>query len=277
MLRGFYTAASGMYAQQRRTEMLTNNMSNANTPGYKADQSSMRAFPEMLIRRMGETTVPTEKGLNLPVNAAIGSLNTGVYMQEAAPNFLQGSLQQTQRKTDIALLDTNMPVAADGNKGTVFFTVLNGAGETRYTRNGNFTIDQQGYLTTPDGYYVLDDNSNRIQLQSENFNVNEEGYISENGIQIARLGAAFAANPYTLVKEGDGLLRQTGQPLESAFNNPAAGFQFQQGAIEASNVDISKTMTDMTAAYRSFEANQKILQAYDRSMEKAVNEVGKLG
>lgn len=77
MFRGFYTAASGMLAQQRRTEVLTNNMANANTPGFKADQTSLRSFPEMLLKRMGQQTVPTENGLNFPFNNEVGRLTTG--------------------------------------------------------------------------------------------------------------------------------------------------------------------------------------------------------
>ena len=97
MFRGFYTVASGMLSQQRKTEMLTNNMSNANTPGYKADQASMRAFPEMLMDRMDSTSIPTEKKLSLPFNERVGKLNTGVYMQETIPSFVQGDLQETGR------------------------------------------------------------------------------------------------------------------------------------------------------------------------------------
>ena len=80
MLRGFYTAASGMLTQQRKTEMLANNMANVNTPGFKSDQSAIRAFPEMLLQRM-----EPGRGVSAPVSRTIGSLNTGVYMQEAMP------------------------------------------------------------------------------------------------------------------------------------------------------------------------------------------------
>lgn len=278
MLRGFYTAASGMLAQQRRTEMLTNNMANANTPGFKADQSSVRAFPELLLDSIGSKEIPTEKGLNLPIYSQIGRLSTGVYMQEAAPKFLQGDIQKTQRNTDIALVDGTMPLNNEnGMKGTVFFTVANADGEPRYTRNGNFTLDGQGFLTTPQGFYVLDENSNRIQLNSENFTVNENGMIVENGQQVARIGISFAENPYSLIKEGDGLFRNEEGPLGNAYNEGGVTFAMQQGSIEGSNVDSSRTMTDMMTAYRSFEANQKVLQAYDRSMEKAVNEIGRIG
>ena len=145
MLRGFYTAASGMLAQQRMTEMLTNNMANANTPGFKADQSSMRAFPEMLLSRMDQVSIPTEKPLNLAMTPQVGKLNNGVYMQEANPLFLQGALETTDNKTDVALQDISMPVNKDtGLQGSVFFTVQGADGQARYTRNGNFTVDAQG-------------------------------------------------------------------------------------------------------------------------------------
>ncbi|RFU67092.1 flagellar hook-basal body protein [Peribacillus saganii] len=279
MLRGFYTAASGMLSQQRRTEMLTNNMANANTPGFKADQSSMRAFPEMLIRKLGQTDIPVENGYKLPGSSLVGALNTGVYMQEAMPKFLQGDMQQTERSTDIALLNGNMPVNPEtGISGTVLFSVANGNGEPRYTRNGNFTLDGQGFLTTPAGHYVLDDQNTRIQLNSEDFTVNEDGTILENNRVVARIGIGYTDNPYRLTKEGDGLFRtEDGAALANAYTAGNAGFTLKQENIEASNVDTSRTMTDMMTAYRAFEANQKVLQAYDRSMEKAVNEIGRLG
>src|SRR3954449_1922827 len=104
MLRGFYTAASGMLTQQRKTEMLANNMANVNTPGFKADQSAVRAFPEMLLQRMEPGS-----GMAAPVSRTIGSLNTGVYMQEAMPKFRQGDLKETELNTDIAILDVGLP------------------------------------------------------------------------------------------------------------------------------------------------------------------------
>ncbi|TKC16956.1 flagellar hook-basal body protein [Robertmurraya kyonggiensis] len=278
MFKGFYTVASGMLAQQRKTEMLTNNMANANTPGFKAEQSSMRAFPEMLLKSYETKQIPTEKGLNLSSGQVVGSINTGVYMQEAMPNFIQGALQDTGQKTDLALIDSLMPTNEDGIKGTVFFTVQNAAGETRYTRNGDFTLDGQGYLTTGSGYYVLDREGDRIQLSSDQFAVDGEGYLQGAAGENANLGIAFSANPYQMVKEGDGLYR-TADGAELGDARAAAGvdFNLQQGFLEGSNVDTGRTMTDMLTAYRAFEANQKVLQAYDKSMEKAANEVGRIG
>jgi flagellar basal-body rod protein FlgF len=276
VLRGFYTAASGMLSQQRRVEMLTNNIANANTPGYKADQASLRAFPEMLLARLDTATIPTKEPRSFRNQTTLGSIHSGVYIQEMMPNFVQGALKETGQKTDMALVDGNLPVDEAGIKGAIFFMVQNGNGEPRYTRNGNFTLDAQGFLTTNEGFYVLDENGERIQLTSETFQVTPDGTIVENDVRVARLGIAFASNPNNMVKEGNGLFRSEDGVLPSAVNNPNVTYQIQQGFLERSNVDVARSMTDMMSAYRAFEANQKILQAYDKSMDKAVNEIGRI-
>ena len=271
MFRGFYTVASGMLAQQRRTDMLTNNMANANTPGFKEDQAALRAFPEILLQRFDKTAPATA------VSTPVGSLNTGVYMQEAIPKFIQGDMQETGNKTDMALVDLTMPFT-NGQKGSVFFTVQDQNGQTRYTRDGNFTLDAKGFLTTGDGLYILDVNGRPIQLASDQFTLNDSGQISGANGEQAQLGIAFAADPKQLIKEGSGLYRMgNGAALVNASTQPGVQYKLQQGFLERSNVDVSRSMTDLLTAYRSFEANQKILQAYDRSMDKAVNEVGKIG
>ncbi|WP_201714445.1 flagellar hook-basal body protein [Rossellomorea arthrocnemi] len=278
MFRGFYTVASGMLSQQRKTEMLTNNMSNANTPGYKADQASMRAFPEMLMDRMDSTSVPTEKTLSLPFNQRVGKLNTGVYMQETIPSFVQGDLQETGRGLDVALLDGSMPVDEEtGIRGSVFLTVEGPDGSPRYTRNGNLTVNGNGFLTTNSGFYILDENGDRIQLESDQFSVGEKGQILVDDNEVATLGVGYSNNPNQLVKQGDGLFATEGNvALPDAYDEDDVAFTTKQGFLERSNVDASRTMTDMMSAYRAFEANQKVLQAYDRSMEKAANEIGRV-
>lgn len=278
MFRGFYTVASGMLAQQRRTEMLTNNMSNANTPGFKADQSSLRSFPEMLLRRYEQQAVPTQNGLKLPSNRIVGPVNTGVYVQDVTPNFNQGDLRETSLHTDIVLIDQHMPQNEEGSQsGSVFFTIENPDGGLRYTRNGNFTVDSAGFLTTGSGRYVLDENENRIRFSTDQFTVNENGMITEENGMTHRLGIAFIRNPSQLVKEGDGLYRasETAEVV-NAYGEADVLFSTKQGYLEQSTVDISRTMTDLLTAYRAFEANQKVLQAYDRTMEKAANEIGRV-
>lgn len=270
MFKGFYTAAYGMMAEQRRTDMITNNMANANTPGYKEDQSSIRSFPQMLLERLNSQS---------PTAPTVGTLSTGVYMQEAVPNFGEGSLQETDNKTDMALVDLAMPANnTNSTNGTVFFTVQDPNGQQAYTRDGNFTLDGQGYLTNGDGQYILDNNGNPIQLSSDQFSVSSTGLITDQTGRQAQLGIAFSANPDQLVKEGNGLFKSTnGTPLPSAANQTGVQYKLQQGYLEQSNVDMNQSMTDMLSAYRSFEANQKIMQAYDKSMDLACNQVGKVG
>ncbi|KQU20196.1 hypothetical protein ASG65_03840 [Bacillus sp. Leaf13] len=279
MLRGFYTAASGMLTQQRRTEMLTNNMSNANTTGFKADQTSIRSFPEMLLSNIDSKTIPTENKLSMSKFSQVGSLSTGVYVQETNPLFTQGTLEETHLNTDLTLVDENLPInEGTGRQGAVLFTVQDGDGGLRYTRNGSFTLDGQGYLTTPNGYYVLDENNERIQLDSDQFTVTENGVILEGNVQKARLGIGFSDNPSALLmKDGEGLYKVVNDDeLPSAYAGAEVSFSTKQGFLEGSNVDQSRTMTEMMSSYRSFEASQKVLQAYDKSLDKAVNEVGKL-
>lgn len=277
MFKGFYTAAMGMLSQQRKSDMLTNNMANANTPGFKADQASFRAFPEMLLQQLESSGVPGQNTSRLAGKREVGLLNTGVYMQEVTPNFTQGDVRETGRRTDVALINRIVPVNEEGVKGTFFFTVRDGNNAIRYTRNGNFTLDEQGFLTTNDGLYVMDRDNRPIQLQSTDFQVNSQGLIIENGQPVAQLNIAMTEDAGKMIKEGNGLYRtEDERPLQSAVGNPAVSFEVQQGALERSNVDVTQTMTELLSAYRAFEANQKIIQAYDRSMDKAANEIGRL-
>ncbi|MCT8140135.1 flagellar hook-basal body protein [Anaerobacillus sp. CMMVII] len=274
MIRGFYTSAAGMIAQQRRQEMLTNNLANADTPGYRADDASLRAFPNLLIQAMGVDNRPQGKTTH------VGELSTGVYLQERTLNFRQGDLHETGNRTDIALLQGVVPLNEEtGRPGALLFSVENQTGEVRYTRNGNFTVDGQGYLTTSEGFYVLDPSGNRLNVGNDDFKLTQEGFlVNENGTNFAQINVAFVANPNQLVKEGNGLLRyEGGQAVLSANGNANISYQLNQGFIERANVDTAQTMTDMMTAFRAFEANQRVLQAYDRSMEKAVNEIGRIG
>ncbi|WLD93125.1 flagellar hook-basal body protein [Alkalihalobacillus sp. AL-G] len=272
MFRGFYTATSGMIAQQRRQDMLTNNLSNVNTPGFKADRSALRSFSNMLLSRMGETNVGNRE---IPTNKRVGSLATGVYMQEALPNFRQGDLRETGNSLDIALLQGTVPVNEEtGAAGALFFTVENEAGDLRLTRNGNFTVDANGSLVTSNGDFVLDSAGNRITIESNNFTLDPNGVIAGSGTQI---GISLIENPNDLEKEGNGLFSLENQEdIIAANGNENVSYQLKQGFVERSNVNVEQTMVQMTSAYRTFEANQKVVQAYDRTMEKAANEVGRL-
>lgn len=272
MLRGFYTATSGMMAQQRKQEVLSNNMTNALTPGYKQDQATLRAFPELLLQRMENTQLPVSSDRKHLTMTEIGAINTGVYVQETIPDFTQGTLRETGTTTDMALIQGAIP----DEEGMVLFQVQNNDGEIRYTRNGNFTVDGEGNLTTNQGYYVLDANGNPINTDGQAFTVTPEGLLQlENG-EIP-IGVSYTANANDLIKNGEDLFEVEEGALQDARAVAGLQFEIQQGYLESSNVDTGQTMTEMMQAYRAFEANQKVVQAYDRSLDKAVNEIARLG
>ncbi|PKC50837.1 hypothetical protein RhiirA1_485218, partial [Rhizophagus irregularis] len=164
-------------------------MANANTPGYKADQSTIRSFPDMLISAIGNTNIPTEKNLNFQNAQEIGGLNTGVYLQETLANYGQGSLMQTNLTTDVALIDGTLPIDEEsGNQGAIFFRLEHPNGGEAYTRNGNFTLDGQGYLVNGNGYYVLSNEGERIYLPNDDFQVAEDGTITFADVNVAQIG-----------------------------------------------------------------------------------------
>ena len=276
MFKGFYTVGSGMIAQQRRTELLSNNLANAKTPGFKEDQASIRSFPEMLLSRLERTNLPIEKGFQQKTLSRIGDVGTGVYMQETLPSFATGSLLQTNLSTDVALHDHYFAEDPEtGKKGAIFFRIAHPEGGEYYTRNGSFTIDQDGYLTAANGDYVLDEDGHQIYLVATDFTIDTDGRVLQNDVEVGKLGVAYASDPEALTKQGDGFFVDTTDQMQNADDVAFLSYQTQQGYLESSNVDEGRTMTDMMAAYRAFEANSKVLQAYDRSMEKAV-ELGRV-
>lgn len=268
MLRGFYAAASGMISQQRQQEALSNNLANVNTPGYKADQTAIRAFPEMLMQKIDSQKTPTISSVNIPQNQLIGSLNTGAYVQEYVPDFKTGALKQTYLPTDMAIDQQQVP---DEN-GSLFFTVQNDADDLRLTRNGHFTIDGEGMLVTNEGYYVLDVNGERIATNDHQFTVLSDGTL-QVGEDAVALELSYVEDTNDLEKEGHELYVG-----EVADDLPAdAIYSVKQGFLERSNVDPGLSMTQMMEAYRLFETNQRVLQVYDESLDKAVNDIGRLG
>ncbi len=286
MFRGLYTATSGMMAHNRKQQVLTNNLANANTPGYKQDQTVMRAFPAQLIQAVQMGSSVNNSGVRIPTRqSVIGTMNTGVYAQEGIPSFLQGPLKETGSPTDISLLDELLPINPETQeKGTMVFAVALENNEIRYTKNGQFTVNQDGFLTTSEGDPILNQNLQPIRVNSTDFKVLDNGQIvSADGFGTGdRLWIGYTEESEKFIKEGQGLMRWSGAPeagpqfvdIVDLLNNTASFVK--QGFIEQSNVDVTQTMTEMITTYRGFESNQKVIQAYDRSMEKTVNDIGRI-
>lgn len=273
MFRGFNALTSGMVSQQRVQEALSENVANVNTPGYKADEAVLRAFPEMLLKKMGSNEPGLGQGPHQTRSGeTVGSINTGAYVQELIPHFNQGPIRETGQPTDLALVDGELP---DEN-GSLFFTVENEDGDTRYTRNGHLTVDSEGFLTTNDGSYVLNDNANRIQTNGMDFLVTSDGEVQTDGMN-ANIAITYIDNTDDMVKDENDLFILDGDANAQDARGLNVTFSVMQNTLEGSNVDAEKTMTDMMSTYRLFEQNQRMLRAYDENMGKAVSEVGRLG
>lgn len=294
MLRGLDAAASGMLANQARQDALTNNLANVNTPGYKADHSTFRTFPELLLERIRDN----EGGVaGLPAfpgpKQVIGRLSHGVYNQELVPNFLQGDVLETGKVLDAAIVDEGLPSVQVNGKQVqprMFFAIQKpGEADTFYTRSGNWTMNAEGQLTTLEGYPVLAANGQPINLRAllgnaplnkENVQLTASGQLVVSGNPnrpAVQLGLYRIDNPAgMLMKEADTTFRYTGQGAPVLYNpQNDIPVSIRQGYIERSNVDSGQTMINLMTVLRSYESNQRVLQAYDMTLQK-LNEVGKL-
>ncbi|MCA0991132.1 flagellar hook-basal body protein [Guptibacillus hwajinpoensis] len=271
MFKGMYTATSGMMASERKQQFLTNNLSNAETPGFKQDEATFRSFPEYLMK---------ERNTNTPPNSTIGTLQTGVYTQEGIPNFSSGSLKETRKQTDLALIDENLPIEAEtSKKGLLLFGVRLEDNAIRYTRNGNFSVDEEGFLSTSEGYQVFGEDLQPIQLTSDSFTVTDSGTIIEENGDEQQMWIGYTDDPTNLTQQGNGVFAWEGDEADAPINiqtTDITEYAVKQGYLEGSNVDMTTTMTDMLNTYRLYEANQKVLQTYDQSIDKAVNDVGRV-
>lgn len=288
MLRGLYTAAAGMVTQQRRHDTVTNNISNLNTPGFKQVNAISRSFPDMLLDLTG---IKGDKP------RPIGIVNTGVFAEESLSIHHQGDLSDTGRASDFAIVsDIDVPGATFDESGKyvapngevmfqpqVFFTVQDHNGEVRYTRDGTFALNDEGFLVTGDGSFVLGVDNEPIQFdpgtalegltltRAQRFVDADTG--ADTGMQLL---LTLVDNPNKLIREGNSKFRLDDGAGEARPVNANDRFEVRQGFVERSNVDPAQAMVDMMAAVRAYEANQKMIQFYDKSLERAVNDIGRV-
>ncbi|MEH7504898.1 flagellar hook-basal body protein [Neobacillus drentensis] len=292
MLRGLYSAASGMFSLERRQETLSNNLANAQTPGYKKDDTMLRAFPKLFIERIRDFNekIPGASGSQIPGQAVpVGELTNGVYAQERIPSFNQGTLVQSDQPLDVAIEDQDIPLqVVNGRpvKPAAFYAVELPDGTVGYTRNGKWDLDANGNVVTSEGYRVLGADHKPIQItggiRKEDLYINADGQLISNpnipakSSNVGQIGIVLVQNPYELKRQG-GNVYKSENPLpfiqDNGGTNP--GVSLHQGFIEQSNVDVGQTMTDMMSTVRAYEANQKVIGVYNQSLEQLYS-VGKI-
>ncbi|MCK4257465.1 MAG: flagellar basal-body rod protein FlgF [Halanaerobiales bacterium] len=247
MLNGLYTTARGMTAFERENNVLANNLANVNTAGFKSDQVVYESFPEILMKRLDESG-----------SHVIGTKGTGSKISETYTNFQLGSLQQTENPLDIAI------------QGEGFFAVQT-PDEVLYTRNGHFTLNQEGQVVTTEGYQLLGAGGS-IQTYGDTIGFSEDGSIETDGVVVDQLRLVTFDDLQKLEKVGDNLYRAS-----EGMEEKSSSSMVLQGFVEQSNVNIILGMTQLITATRMYEISQKVIQSQDETLSKAVNEVGRIG
>lgn len=261
MIRGLYTSGWSMLANARKLDVITNNMANVNTTAFKKDTVVFESFPALLTKRINDTQSPSNP------SADIGNMSLGSDVGEIFTYYNQGQVSQTNNMFDFAISDDNTGTEAS----PAFFTigVMDDDNNLKeyYTKDGEFCLDANNQLVTKDGNVVMGENG-AITLAAGDFSVDDSGNIVQNGASVDKLLITQFSDATQLRKYGDNLIQNDGSDTVD-FKGTVL-----QGYTEESNVNVIDEMVDMITVMRAYEANQKVLQAQDSTLEKAVTEVG---
>jgi flagellar basal-body rod protein FlgG len=260
MIRGLYTSAAGMTAQQNNIDVISNNIANVNTAAFKRDRAE---FQDLMYQSLNYTAGATSSSTNNPTGIDTG---LGVRLSGIQKNFLQGSLNETGNTYDLAI------------EGNGFFKITLPSGETGYTRNGSFKLNADGSIVDGQGYKL----DPEIVVPSEliNISIAADGTVTGQDAttgQITTLGQITLVNftnPAGLAPQGNSLYLKTdvsGDPIEGTPGINGMG-KIRQGMTEASNVQLVTEMVNLITAQRGYEANSKAITTTD-SMLQTVNQL----
>ena len=258
MLKGLYTAYTGMINEQHRMDVLTNNLANANTNGFKKEGATSQSFDSVLAYKIKDVT----EGYSLAKR--IGVNNPGVKIGEGYTDFSQGPLKNTDNTFDLALSDQGF--------FAIEFTNKSGETSTKYTRDGNFTLTQEGFLVTQDGDFVLDQNGQHIKIDPvKATTINRNGQIVQDGRVVATIQVADFEDYNYLERYGENYY----QPIDGAKEKESAA-QVHSGYLETSNISVVTEMVNMITVSRAYESNQKVITTYDGTLDIAANQLGRI-
>ncbi|MGL5255948.1 MAG: flagellar hook-basal body protein [Proteocatella sp.] len=248
MLKGFYNLSSSMITQNRNLDVVSNNMVNVSTPGFKKDTMTATTFKEQMLARTGNTDRSNKTELN--------TTSMIVTAEETITNFSQGGFEQTGNMLHVALR----------NPG--FFEIQTRNGNI-YTRNGSFITDNEGYLTLPGVGRVVGKSGGPILLTTEDIAIDSAGSITDSaGNYIDDIRVVNFGNYDQINKNREGHI---------VGNNPVeVDGGILQGALERANVSMVDEMTLMMRSQRAIQSASQILKMYDRLMEKSTTEIGRV-
>lgn len=254
MLRGMYSSISAMINLQANQSVISNNMANINTTGYKSETLVYKSFDEIMLSNK-------DKYINGESNQQeIGNLNPGVKIDEIVTNYSQGTIVETDSDTDFAIV------------GKGFFTTIDKDGNTAYTRDGVFTIDSSGYLMSASGENIL--GINQITNKVEPIYVGNKKVSVDNNNNLlldSKITYKFSIVDFENYNE----LTKVGQNLFKGENPIVTNdYKLKNRVKESSNVDMIDATSALMTNLRAFEANQKVIQTMDSTLSKIANEIG---
>jgi flagellar basal-body rod protein FlgG len=242
-------SAAGAMTYEKRMQIISNNLANINTAGFKNETGHFQILdsPDSIKEDLEKKTSSKEK------------LQPPLWLQfETKTDFSAGALKRTGNPLDLAL------------EGEGFFCIKTEQG-TQYTRNGNFSLDQDGMLVTMDGFPVLGEGG-PINIEGNKFTVDAKGTVSVDGNQVDTIKIVGFEQPDALKKTGNSLFANDSNKLtESKVEHT----NLSQGFIELSNVNAIKMITEMIEVLRGYESYQKAIKTADEANAKAINEVGR--
>ena len=243
MFQGFYTLGSAMISENRNLNVISNNMANAATTGYKSDKYIASTFREEMLYRSGNIT--PNKRSPIGTTAMIQATNDRVTSYE------QGILEPTDMPLDFAI------------SGEGFFMVQTEDNETLYTRNGSFITDDEGYLAVPNIGRILGTNNAPIQVDTDALVIDIDGTVrgEETGTVYGTIRLDDFEDYYEDLVKGD---NGTFTVQDGAAPQAAANAQIVQGMLERSNTSMVEEMTSMMSAQRSLQAAAQLIKMYDQ-------------
>lgn len=259
-MKSLRIAATGMQAQELNVEVISNNIANLRTTGFKQVRAEFQDLLYQDVRRVGATA--SASGNIIPTGVQIGY---GVKTGATARIMTQGNLQQTGKEMDVAI------------RGEGFFAVQLANGDTAYTRDGSFEIDANGNLVTLDGFQVQPNIT--VPNDARSITINREGTVealvgtSTTPTNLGQIQLSRFVNKAGLQSIGDNLYLETpasGTPIDGVAD--AAGFgSIMQSFLENSNVNAVSELSDLIAAQRAYEMNAKVISASDEMMQTSSN------
>jgi flagellar basal-body rod protein FlgG len=255
MIRSLWIAKTGMEAQQTAMDVISNNLANVSTSGFKRARP---VFEDLLYQTVRQPGAQSSEQTQLPSGLQMG---TGVRPVATERMFDQGNLQQTNNKLDIAI------------QGNGFFQVLMPDGTTAYTRDGSFQTNNQGQVVTASGYPVQP--AITIPATAQTVSIGADGTVSitQQGAvastQIGTMQLATFINNAGLESKGDNLYEETSASGTASTNTPGtngAG-SLNQGYVETSNVNVVEEMVNMIQAQRTYELNSKAITTSDQMLQ----------